>query len=87
MATWTGTVQNDFPVGTYPAGTIYNADIMFDSSKNPTVSGEDFTNDIRMIALHEIGHFDRPITLIHRTGLSLALRSRQYCTRPNTRRG
>ncbi len=46
----------DFPVGTYPAGTIYNADIMFDSSKNLTVSGEDFTNDIRMIALHEIGH-------------------------------
>ena len=51
-----GDGTNDFPVGTYPAGTIYNADIMFDSSKNLTVSGEDFTNDIRMIALHEIGH-------------------------------
>ncbi|MEY4588444.1 MAG: hypothetical protein RL497_520, partial [Pseudomonadota bacterium] len=46
-----GTV--DFPVGTYPAGTIYNADIMFDSSKNLTVSGG---NDIQAIALHEIGH-------------------------------
>ncbi|RYE01040.1 MAG: matrixin family metalloprotease, partial [Sphingobacteriales bacterium] len=51
-----GDGTEDFPTGTYAAGTIYNADIMFDSSKNLSVSGEDFTNDIRMIALHEIGH-------------------------------
>lgn len=47
----------DIPNGTYPAGTIYDGNIAFNSSMNYSTSGLDGSLDIRAIALHEVGHF------------------------------
>ncbi len=46
----------DLPNGTYPAGTILDADIVFDGNLTLENSGADGTADIRALALHEIGH-------------------------------
>ena len=46
----------DLPVGTYPAGTIFDSDIAFNSSVGWSVSGDAGTNDVRAVALHEVGH-------------------------------
>ena len=43
--------------GPYPAGTIFDGDIIFNSSLTYDISGANGTLDIRSIALHEIGHF------------------------------
>src|SRR5262249_24546306 len=47
----------DLPLGTYPAGSIFDADIAFDSGVPLAVSGDPGTLDIQAIALHEVGHF------------------------------
>lgn len=45
-----GDGEGDIPVGLYPAGSIFNADIFFDGSKT-------FTKELlHNVALHEIGH-------------------------------
>ncbi len=46
----------DIPNGTYPAGTIFDGDIAFNSSEPWSVSGANGTIDIRAVAIHEIGH-------------------------------
>ena len=46
----------DLPAGTYPAGTIFDGDIAFNSSEPWTTSGASGTLDVRAVALHEIGH-------------------------------
>ena len=46
----------DIPNGTYPAGTILDADIVFNAEVALEVSGIDGTADIQALALHEIGH-------------------------------
>ena len=46
----------DLPVGTYPAGSVFDSDIAFNSSVGWSVSGAAGTNDVRAVALHEIGH-------------------------------
>ena len=46
----------DLPDGVYPAGTIFDGDIAFNSSEAWSVSGLDGSLDIRAVALHEIGH-------------------------------
>ncbi len=51
-----------FPVGTYPAGTIVDADVEFNTFSNrenldfTTTAGPGFS-DIQAISTHEIGHF------------------------------
>lgn len=47
----------DIPTGTYPAGTIFDGDIAFNSSEPWSVSGAASTIDVRAVALHEVGHF------------------------------
>ena len=46
----------DIPNGTYKAGTIFDADMVFNSSLRYTVTGVSSTNDLQSIALHEAGH-------------------------------
>ncbi|MFK5950988.1 MAG: matrixin family metalloprotease [Methylococcales bacterium] len=46
----------DLPNGFYPAGAIYEADIVFNASHVYTSSGADSTVDIHAVAQHEIGH-------------------------------
>lgn len=46
----------DIPNGTYPAGTILDADIVFNAEVPLDVSGINGTADIQSLALHEIGH-------------------------------
>jgi hypothetical protein len=46
----------DLPEGTYPAGSIFDSDIALNSSVDWSVSGAAGTNDVRAVALHEIGH-------------------------------
>src|SRR5690348_15260641 len=46
----------DLPDGTYPPGTIFDADIVFNSSDHLSVSGANGTQDIQAIAMHEVGH-------------------------------
>ena len=46
----------DLPAGTYPAGTIFDADIAFNSGEDWSISGAAGTLDVRAVALHEIGH-------------------------------
>jgi len=46
----------DIPNGVYPAGTIFDADILFNANKPLDVSGDIGSADIQAIALHEIGH-------------------------------
>lgn len=46
----------DIPNGTYPAGTIFDGDITFNSSEPWSVSGADGSIDIQAVSLHEIGH-------------------------------
>lgn len=46
----------DIPNGTYSAGTIFDADILFNANQALVISGESGTADIQAIALHEIGH-------------------------------
>jgi hypothetical protein len=47
----------DIPNGTYPAGTIFDGDIAFNSSEPWSVTGANGSIDVRAVALHEIGHF------------------------------
>ena len=47
----------DLPMGTYAAGTIFDGDIIFNSSEPWSVSGASGSIDVRAVALHEIGHF------------------------------
>ncbi len=47
----------DLPNGTYPAGSIFDGDIVFNSSEPWSVSGASGTIDVRAVALHEAGHF------------------------------
>lgn len=51
-----GDLVPDIPEGTYPAGTIFDSDIAFNSSEDWEVSGANGTFDIQAVALHEIGH-------------------------------
>lgn len=46
----------DIPNGTYPAGTIFDGDIVFNSSESWSTAGDPGSIDIRAVALHEIGH-------------------------------
>jgi len=46
----------DLPNGVYPAGTIYESDIVFNGSLGYSISGNDGTVDVQGTALHEIGH-------------------------------
>ncbi len=46
----------DLPVGTYPAGSIFDSDIALNSSAGWSVTGAAGTNDVRAVALHEVGH-------------------------------
>ena len=47
----------DIPNGVYPPGTIFDGDIIFNSSLPYSTSGANSTLDIQAIALHEVGHF------------------------------
>ncbi|MCK6556342.1 matrixin family metalloprotease [Candidatus Binatia bacterium] len=47
----------DIPTGTYPAGTIFDGDIVFNSSEPWSTAGAGGSIDVRAVALHEIGHF------------------------------
>src|SRR5262249_45224271 len=47
----------DLPLGTYPPGAIFDADIAFNSGVPLAVSGDPGTFDVQAIALHEVGHF------------------------------
>lgn len=47
----------DIPEGTYPAGTILDADILISSSENWSVTGEYGMTDLQAVLTHEIGHF------------------------------
>jgi hypothetical protein len=46
----------DLPVGTYPAGSIFDADIVFNSGVDWSVSGAPGAFDVQAVALHEVGH-------------------------------
>lgn len=46
----------DLASGTYPAGTIFDADVVFDSNQDWAVSGQPGTLDVRAVATHEVGH-------------------------------
>ncbi len=46
----------DIPNGVYPAGAIYDGDIVLNSSLTYATSGENGTLDLRSILLHEVGH-------------------------------
>jgi len=46
----------DIVNGVYPAGSIYEADIVFNSSYNFENTSADSSVDLKAIALHEIGH-------------------------------
>lgn len=46
----------DLPNGVYPAGSIYEADIVFNASYDFATSGDAGSMDLQAIALHEIGH-------------------------------
>lgn len=53
-----GTDSNpDIPEGTYPAGTILDADILISSNANWSVTGERRKYDLQGVLVHEIGHF------------------------------
>ncbi len=47
----------DLPNGTYPAGTIYDGNIVMNSSMAFSLDGANGSVDLRSVALHEIGHF------------------------------
>lgn len=51
-----GDGNRDLPNGVYPPGTIFEADIVFNTAYNFDVSGSYGTVDVRSVALHEIGH-------------------------------
>jgi hypothetical protein len=46
----------DLPPGTYPAGRIFDGDIVFNANAPWQVSGAPGTTDVRAVALHEAGH-------------------------------
>lgn len=46
----------DLPNGIYPAGSIYEADIVFNASYDFQNTGIDGSVDLQSVALHEIGH-------------------------------
>jgi hypothetical protein len=46
----------DLRAGTYAAGSIFDADIVFNSSIEWAVSGADGSFDVQAVALHEVGH-------------------------------
>lgn len=46
----------DIPNGVYPAGSIYEADIIFNASYDFTTTGDAGSIDLQAVALHEIGH-------------------------------
>ncbi|WP_236984262.1 RHS repeat-associated core domain-containing protein [Marinagarivorans cellulosilyticus] len=46
----------DVPNGKFEAGTIFDADMVFNSSLRYAVSGASATSDLQAIALHEAGH-------------------------------
>lgn len=46
----------DLPNGTYPAGTILDADVVFNGNIGLDVSGVNGTADVQAIGLHEFGH-------------------------------
>jgi len=46
----------DLPNGVYPAGSIYEADIVFNASYDFQTSGVAGSVDLQAVALHEIGH-------------------------------
>ncbi len=46
----------DLPTGTYPAGSIFDADIVFNSGVDWSVSGAAGAFDVQAVALHEVGH-------------------------------
>ena len=47
----------DLPNGVYPAGTIFDGDIVFNSSEPWSTAGDNGSIDVRAVALHEVGHF------------------------------
>jgi hypothetical protein len=47
----------DLPVGTYPAGRIFDGDLVFNSSEPWSTGGANGSIDVRAVALHEVGHF------------------------------
>ncbi|MGH7895186.1 MAG: matrixin family metalloprotease, partial [Candidatus Binatia bacterium] len=46
----------DLSEGTYPAGSIFDSDIALNSSVDWSIGGAAGTNDVRAVALHEVGH-------------------------------
>lgn len=46
----------DLAAGTYPAGSIFDADVVFNSSVDWSVTGADGSFDVQAVALHEVGH-------------------------------
>jgi hypothetical protein len=46
----------DIPQGIYPAGSIFDADIVFNSGMTFSIDGSNGSHDIRAIATHEVGH-------------------------------
>jgi hypothetical protein len=46
----------DMPNGTYPPGTMLDADVIFDGARPWTLTGGGGTFDIRQVAMHEFGH-------------------------------
>lgn len=46
----------DLPAGTYPAGSVFDADIVFNAGVEWSVSGTPGAFDVEAVALHEVGH-------------------------------
>jgi hypothetical protein len=46
----------DMPNGTYPPGTMLDADVIFDGTRPWSLTGGGGTFDIRQVAMHEFGH-------------------------------
>ena len=51
-----GDGNRDLPNGTYPPGTVYEADIVYNGSVDFAVSGINGTADLEGVTLHEVGH-------------------------------
>ncbi len=47
----------DIPEGTYPSGTVLDADIQLSTTANWSVTGEYGKMDLQAVITHEIGHF------------------------------
>ncbi len=52
-----GDGNRDLPNGTYPPGTVYEADIVYNGSLGFEVTGANSTVDLQATTLHEVGHF------------------------------